>query len=183
VTRFNYRQSSFERLFGRRPGLAITRAMHVPIMAIGAALLLVASVSLIEFHRIAQLSAELHEMRDRIGTVQTADARVAALEQRIERLRSLRAAVLLSWRESRETTNGIALIGNALPAQTWLTRVQRSAEGRWSIAGRSTSVGHIGTALARIALLEPAATARLVSINGTGPSGRILEFIIAWEHE
>ncbi len=182
MTRYNYRQSRFERVVGRRPDMAIDRNMRSPIIAIGAALLLTAVVYGVEWQRVAVLDAELSALQDRIATAKQADIRVDTLGRSVAELRAIRTAVAGSRRDTVIVTNTIARIGNGLPAQTWLTSVQPGRSGTWSIAGRSTRIDQIGSTLASIGELDHAATARLVSINAAGKTGTMLDFIIAWEH-
>ena len=183
MTRCNYRQSRFERVVGRRPDIAIDRHMRSPLIAIGAALLLTAVAYGVEWQRVAVLDAELSILQDRITIAKQADIRVDMLGQSVAQLRDVRTAVAGLRRDTIVVTNTIARIGNELPSETWLTSVQPGRTGTWSIVGRSTRVDQIGATLASIGELDHAATARLVSINAAGKTGRLLDFIIAWEHQ
>jgi hypothetical protein len=96
-------------------------------------------------------------------------------------LRALHAGVAAARREALAATNTIARIGNDLPPQTWLTGVGSTPNGTWTIDGRSTRVGEIGTMLRRVQRIDDGATARLVSIAATGRTGRVLDFVIGWD--
>jgi Tfp pilus assembly protein PilN len=178
MTRFDYRQSSFERLAGRRRPIAIAPEMRLPLFALGAALLLVAATGLIEAQRLAGVNASAVALAERLAIARRDAARVDAERASVQRLRRLHDAVAASHRDTVIAENTIARIGNALPADTWLTRVASTPGGEWSIAGRSTHVEHVGAMLTTIGAADPAASARLVSINATGARGSMLDFVI-----
>jgi len=181
VTRFDYRQTTFERWLGRRPVFVVDRTMRAALLAIAAAIVAVAIVALIECRRLAALDGELAALADRIAVAERDDARSDALQHDVARLRDLCATLDGARRDTAIATNTIVRIGNRLPPQTWLTSVQTDRTGAWTIGGRSARLDEIGTTLAAVARLEPAATARLVSVNATGARGALLDFSIAFE--
>ena len=182
MTRHDYRQSSFERIIGRRPRFTVPAAMYAPLVAVAVAALLVAAVYVVELQRCSDLDAQLAALHERIAVAQRADAHVDDLSRSVAQLRDVRRAVIAARRETLIAANTIARIGNRLPSETWLTSVQTNRAGSWSIAGRSTRVDQIGTTLAAIGDIDRTATTRLVSIDATGRTGRLLNFVIAWEH-
>ncbi len=181
MTRFDYRQTSFERWLGRRPVFVVDRPLRAAFLAIAAAIVAVGVVALIECRRIAALDGELAALADRIAVAERDDARSDALQRDVERLRDLCATVDGARRDTAFATNTIVRIGNRLPPQTWLTSVQTDRTGSWTIGGRSARLDEIGTTLAAVAQLEPAATTRLVSVNAAGARGALLDFSIAFE--
>jgi Tfp pilus assembly protein PilN len=181
VIRFNYHQTSSERFFGDAAAALPTERLRVPLALVGAALLAVTATWSIQAHRVADLENELSALQSAVGAARADDVRAQRLTATVARLRALRNGVAAARRETVTATNTIARIGNDLPPQTWLTGVGSTPGGAWTIAGRSTRVGEIGTMLRRIQNLDDTATARLVSIAATGRTGRILDFVIGWE--
>jgi Tfp pilus assembly protein PilN len=181
VTRFDYRQSAFERLIGRPPRIAPDGRLRASVATLAVALVAVAVVATAERGRLARLDAELGAMHDRLIAAQRSDA----LDERVRRdvlaARGIRDAVLDARRASIADANAIARLGNRLPPQTWLTSLNATRTGTWSIAGRSTQIEQIGATLAAIGRLEPAASPRLVSLEANGERGRMLDFRIAWD--
>jgi Tfp pilus assembly protein PilN len=181
MTRYDYRQSAFERLIGRRPELVLDRALLSALAALALALLAVVTLAATESRRIAALDTELGALADRIATAERVDARDERAIADLAHARRVQAAVLAAHADTGRAANAIARIGNRLPSQTWLTNLRDDPAGGWSIAGRSTRIDEIGATLAAIGRLDPAATARLVSIAASGRTGRVLDFTIAWE--
>jgi hypothetical protein len=181
VIRFNYHQSRYERLFGSAPAALLTESLRIPLATIAAALLAVTATWSIQAHRIAGLDSELGALQSAVHAASAGQLRAQRLNASVTRLRALRAGVAAARREALAATNTIALIGNGLPPQTWLTGVGSAPNGTWTIDGRSTRVGEIGTMLRRVQSIDDGSTARLVSIAATGRSGRILDFVIGWD--
>jgi hypothetical protein len=181
VIRFNYHQSTYERLFGTVPAALLTEALRIPLATIGAALLAVTATWSLQSHRIAGLDNELSALQSAVHAASAGQVRAQRLNANVIRLRALRAGVAAARREALAATNTIALIGNGLPPQTWLTGVGSAPNGTWTIDGRSTRVGEIGTMLRRVQSIDDSSTARLVSIAATGRSGRVLDFVIGWD--
>jgi hypothetical protein len=181
VTRYNYRQSSFERLAGRGWPVVLTRELRAPLIALAAAILIVAAVNLVEVRRLAALDTTLATISDRLTTARREGVRADRAIQSVAHLRALQNAVLASRRETVIAENTIARIGNHVPGDTWLTNVQATRAGSWSIAGRSTHVERIGAMLASIGAMDRSASTRLVSITASGARGNTLDFVIGWE--
>jgi hypothetical protein len=181
MIRFNYHQPAYERLFGDTPAAFLTERLRIPLATIGAALIAVTATSSIQTHRVAALESELTAIRSAIHAAGAGEIRAERLTADVARLRALQTGILTARREALATTNTIAEIGNGLPPQTWLTGVGSSPGGAWTIDGRSTHVGEIGTMLRRVQSIDAAATARLVSIAATGRTGRVLDFVIGWD--
>jgi hypothetical protein len=181
VIRFNYHQSRYERLFGDAPAALLTEGLRIPLATIGAALLAVTATWSIQSHRVAGLDNELTVLQSSVRAASAGQLRAQQLNANVTRLRALHAGVAAARREGLAATNTIALIGNGLPPQTWLTGVTSAPNGTWTIDGRSTRVGEIGTMLRRVQSIDTGATAQLVSIASTGRTGRVLDFVIGWD--
>jgi hypothetical protein len=183
VIRFNYRQSALERLLGDAPAFHLTDRFRIPLATIGAALLAVTATWWIQTQRVSALDGELAALQSRVTAADADAVRAQRLMASVARLQALRAGVAAARREGIAATNAIAQIGNELPPQTWLTGVASTPAGAWTIDGRSTRIGEIGTMLRRVQSIDAGATTRLVSIAATGRSGHILDFVIGWERQ
>jgi hypothetical protein len=183
MIRFNYDQSTYERLFAGVWATVPAERMRLPLAVIGAALLAVAATWSFETHRIAVLDHELTNLQERVRAEAADDARAERLIATVARLRAICERIASARRDVLAATNTIARIGNELPPQTWLTGVGSTPAGAWTIGGRSTRVEEIGTMLRRVQGLDRHATARLVSIAATGRAGRILDFVIGWDRQ
>jgi Tfp pilus assembly protein PilN len=181
VTRFDYRQSAFERLLGRPPRIALDGRLRASLLTLAVALVAVAVVATAERSRLARLDAELAAMHDRLIAAEQSDARDERVRRDVLAARGVRDAVLDARRASIADANAIARLGNRLPPQTWLTSLSAARTGTWSIGGRSTQLEQVGATLATIGRLDPAASPRLVSLEANGERGRLLDFRIAWD--
>jgi hypothetical protein len=181
MTRYNYRQSAFERLIGRRPRIEVDQRLRSSLIAVALAVFVVVAVAAAEGRRLALLDADLAALHDRIVVAEQADARDGRVRRTVLAERRVRDAVLDAQRDGIVVANTIARIGNELPPQTWLTGLHDDHTGTWSVAGRSTQIDQIGATLEAIGRLDSASSARLVSITASGRRGRMLDFTIAWE--
>lgn len=181
MIRFNYDRPPYERFLAGLPLTALAAQLRVPMASLGAALLVVAATWSFETHRIAALDGELSRLDLRVQALAADEVRAKHLTAAVARLRAIQGGIATARRDVLETTNTIALIGNELPAQTWLTGVGSTPAGDWTIGGRSTHVDEIGTMLRRVQGIDRSATTHLVSISATGRAGRILDFVIVWE--
>jgi len=180
MNRFNYRQSAYDRLAAGASVPALVTRWRQLFAVGGAALAILATAWSVDGHRLAVLDGELTELRLRVQAAEHGNARAVRLAAAVARLRALDERIADARRDLFTETNTIAQIGNGLPAQTWLTSLGATPAGDWTIAGRSTRVDEIGTLLRRVQSIDRNATARLVSVAATGHTGRILDFIIAW---
>jgi hypothetical protein len=179
VNGFDYRQSSFARVLGRRPAFALPGALRPALAAVATALLLVGAAGAIERARIAALDGDLAALAARSVAAERDDARTERLEASVVSLRALRASLAVAQRSTAIAANTIVRIGNRLPPRTWLTSVTTDPSGVWSIGGRSTHLDEIATTLGAIARLDRRATTRLVAINAVGRHTSLLDFTVA----
>jgi hypothetical protein len=182
VIRFNYLQPAYERWCNGIPAMALANSVRVPLVLIGLALLGVAATWTLEIHRAATLQDELSGLQLRVRAAASDERRAQNLMTRVTRMRTIRAAVTAARRDVIIATNTIARIGNDLPPATWLTSVGSTPAGAWTIGGRSTHVDEIGTMLRRVQGIDRSASVHLISIAATGRSGRVLDFVIGWDH-
>lgn len=181
MIRFSYQQTRYRRLLAGTPAATLVAALRVPVAVIVTAALVVVAAWSLQTHRVAALDAQLADLQARIAATAADDARTKRLTADIAHLDAVQTRIASARRDVLEATNAIAEIGNGLPPQTWLTGVGSSPAGIWTIGGRSTHVDEIGTMLRRVQGIERGADARLVSVAAGGRTGRILDFVIAWE--
>jgi Tfp pilus assembly protein PilN len=147
----------------------------------GATLLLITVAWSVETLRLARLDGELAALAVAQAAARSVERDVARLQGDLQHLRALEAGVAMARREAIDTTNVVALVGNRLPERTWLTSIQATADGAWSIAGRTTHVAAVGSTLRSIGELNGTAAPHLQSISASGRTHRIVDFAIAWE--
>lgn len=181
MRRTNYVAPPFEGRFGAVFDAAVAPHLARPLVAAGAALVALALAAAIETHRVAALDAALAIVTAQSAAAASAASRVTALEAEVVRLRGIDTALRHARRAAAQRVNDLAILGNHLPARTWLTAVRTGRDGSWSIEGRSAALVEIGTALSGLQALDPAAPVRLVSVATTGRRARTLRFTIAWE--
>jgi hypothetical protein len=183
VNRFNYCQTLFERLAGIAPAGLLSSRLRLPVAVTGGAILVLALTSAVEVGRLNQLDSELGVLQARVRAAQPAVAHANAVMAATVRARRDDERIEDARRDAITSTNTIARLGNALPPRTWLTTIQSTPAGAWTIAGRSDRVAEIGTTLRTIQQFDPRATAQLVSISAGGSTGTLLNFVIGWQHQ
>jgi Tfp pilus assembly protein PilN len=178
VTRFNYAPARVERFAASVTAACREPGVRLAIGAIGAGLILVTFVWSFEVRRLAGLDDALRSLHQRLGQAQARDAETQRLQTVLQRLRTIDRRVGLARREAIAATNALVRIGNALPPRTWLTGMQATSNGAWTISGRSTRVAEIGTMLRSIQRIDRGGVTRLVSVNVAGRSSGVLDFVI-----
>lgn len=179
--RHNYHPSPLERL------AALTRAIHVPaqlrigMAMVGMASLLVSIMWGVETRRIAVLEHELAIASSEARAIAADARRAQSVAGALRRAVELQQRIDRAHRVAIASTNAIALLGNGLPSDTWLTSLATAPSGSINIAGRSARVEQIGTALRAIQHIDAHAGTRLISISATGRTGRIHDFLIGWD--
>ena len=179
MNRFDYAGPSAERRVGIAAAALTGEPLRLPIVSLAAALLFVGGTWSVEAHRIAALDADLVTIAHRAQNAANDERRAGRLTIALATIAAVHDRISQARQSALTSTNTIARIGNALPPQTWLTGLQTAPSGSWSIAGRTTSIGEIGTTLGSIGRTGRSATTRLVSITAIGPAGRTLDFVIA----
>lgn len=173
---FSYVPERFPRRFAWR-----SSGIRLALAAIAASLTFVTAGWSFELGRLAKLDDELRVVRLQAREAGTVERRSQRAQTRLQQLRALGDGVMLARREALVASNAVARIGNALPPNTWLTNLQAASAGTWTIAGRTTRVAEVGATLRALQRLDGNAVARLVSVSATGRSGRVLDFVIAWD--
>jgi Tfp pilus assembly protein PilN len=180
VKTFNYVPEG-GRLLPRWIALVRDTQLRFALGTIGATLLLITIAWSVETLRLARLDGELAALAVAQAAARAVEHDAARLQADLQHLRALEAGLATARREAIDTTNVVAVVGNRLPERTWLTSVQATADGTWSIAGRTTHVAAVGSTLRTIGELDGTAAAHLQSISASGRTRRIVDFAIAWE--
>lgn len=180
VTKFNYYRTTPGRLFGTHPALWWDRQCTIGASAILAAFALSAIMWIIQVRRVALLDGQLTVLQVRAAAEEPAADRATRLSANIARLRRQRDELVAARRETVEQTNKIALIGNRLPRQTWLSAL-RAGTARWSLTGRSARLTELGMLLRTLHEIDPKSDAHLVSATADTRHERMVEFVISWD--
>lgn len=175
MSRINYLVTPVERLVGNR--LRLLPAFRRPLMALGAALALLGILLGIEATRLDHLHREAAATETRIAALADVVRQVRAVEQDVARLRALGVRIAAIRRSGDIAANEIASVGNALPADVWLTSLRRDG-ATIAIDGGARSVTAIATALDPLAHLS--GTARLASAR-MPPGSRELRYSVVLE--
>jgi hypothetical protein len=183
MRRHDYRLSVIAQLTGYAPAPISIGGLRIPLAITGAALLLVALIWSTEVRRIATLDRELVVIKQHAMRAAFDARRTQAISGLVERERQIDQRLRIAHRTAVASSNVIAMIGNGLPLQTWLTNVTSAPGGNWTISGRSTRVAEIGTTLRAIQRLDAGSPAHLVSISAGGRSNSVLDFVIGWDRQ
>lgn len=161
MTRFNYASSRFERTFGAAFPQRATIARG-PLFALAASLVLVAGIVIVQTLRLRGLDDDAAALAGRRAALQPALTSLRSAQADVRRLEALVAADRAVRRTGTLRANEIAAIGNALPADTWLTGVRLDAV-TVALEGRSVRMRGIADTLDALARIDGFATVRLVS--------------------
>lgn len=171
MMRFDYRRSA------ARDALP---AFRRPALALGCGLLALAATWWLQTQRLATAAAELAALEQRAHAADASEARVRRVHAEVVRLRAIDARLIAARGAGLVAANAIVRVGNALPAQTWLTALGTAPDGSWTIGGTSARLDEIGAMLRRVQSLDRRGSPRLVSIAASGRGGRLLDFVIGW---
>jgi hypothetical protein len=163
VTRFNYLSSRFERAFGVPvPAHAgLSRSSQIALAAAALLVAVLAGMQIGRFHAVASESAALAERRAAIAPALDDLRRV---EAEVRRLGAMAAADRTVRRSGTLRANEVAAIGNALPADAWLTGLRVDA-ATVAVDGRGARLHAVAETLDALAALRSVSSARLVSVR------------------
>lgn len=156
-------------------------ALRAPAAIVAAALAAIAVTAAVELERIRALDRAVVVLNARAAESAQDAARFAALDARVTGLRRIENEIVEAHRRTLAGLSDLALLGNLLPAQVWLTRIRADRDGTWAIEGRSGRVPEVGATLAGVARIAPAARVRLLSLAGPAEHARAIRFVLAWE--
>jgi hypothetical protein len=155
--------------------------LRAPAAIVAATLAAIAVTVAVEFERIGALDRAAVILQARVTASAASAARASAIDAQRERMQRIETAIAQAHRETLASLNDLALLGNRLPAQTWLTGIRADRDGTWSVEGRSGRVPEVGTTLAGVQRIEPAGRVRLLSLAGPAERARAIHFSLAWE--
>jgi hypothetical protein len=181
MRRYNYAPSPLARVLGAATERVTLPALRAPAAIVAAAFAALALTVAVDLQRLTMLDRATTVMHERADQTAADAARLAATEAELDRLRRTSSALAETRRTAIVRLNDLALLGNHLPAQTWLTRVRADRDGSWGIEGRSGRIPDVGMTIAGLQRIEPGAHIRLLSLAGAGGRAHVLRFALAWE--
>jgi len=162
MRRINYLRSPSERLFG--VPLRVGAHARAPLAALGTAMLLVATVWFLEEARLGAAQRAGIDAAAHLRSIAPELARTRALEAEVARLRALDRLVDELARSGTRSASRLALLGNRLPREAWLTTIR--VQGRdIALEGRGAKFATVGNALATLQRLPGYASARLLTVR------------------
>ena len=175
MIRHNYNPSLFERVFGSSVQAPLPQDWQRAAASVAAMCFVLTSIWGFEQHRSRQVDDELKRLDQQLVVTQADNERASALATSVSRSIEILARIRDAQRENARGTNLIAEIGNRLPGSTWLTGLQPTINGGWTITGRSTQIVEVGRTLVGLQRLASAGDVHLISI-AANDHGRILDF-------
>ena len=143
---------------------AVTAELRAPLAALAAAIALAAALWAVQQTRLSAAERDGAVYAERLAETQLDVARVRAVEHDVERLRALRERVDTIRRSGALSANAIAVLGNRLPADAWLSSV-RADHGTLALEGHGARLAAVSSAIASLAALPVYRAARLVSVH------------------
>lgn len=167
----------------RHIGLALPQAIPTPLRAPLAVLLCsIAFVTVVWGVQHARLNAAQRdgaELARQLARSEREVAAVRAIERDVTRLRALAERVASVRGSGTARASEIAVIGNRLPHDAWLTSL-RTDRGALALEGRGARLGAVGAAIAGLAQLPSYAGVRLISVH-EDPSRAGVTYALALE--
>ena len=164
MRRINYLLSWSERSIGIALPNGISPALRIPLLALGAAMVLVALLWTVQTTRLRAAERDGTVYANRLAAADAAAARVRVLEHDVAQLRALSGRVAQIRRSGDAQASEIAALGNRLPNDVSLTLL-RADPGVLALEGRSARLAGVGTAMDALAGLPGYAGARLVAVR------------------
>lgn len=161
MTRFNYASSRLERTTGAASASRRPRSRG-SLIALSAALLFIAGIVIVQTLRLRVVDGDAATLAARRATLQDALSALHGAEAEARRLATLVAADRAVRRTGTLRANEVAAIGNALPADTWLTAMRVDA-ANVAIEGRSARMPAVAETLDALARVHGVASVRLMS--------------------
>lgn len=181
MRRYNYAPSPFSVALVAAAERLTLPALRAPAAIVASALTAVGVTVGIEIERIAALERAAIVIHERAAETAADAARLTASDADLSRMRRIEAAIDDAHRTAIAGLNELVLLGNRLPAQTWLTRIHADRVGTWAIDGRSVRIPEVGATLAGLQRLQPVARVRLLSLTGPADRTHAVRFSLAWE--
>lgn len=142
----------------------LARELHAPLAALAASFALAGVMWGVQTSRLHAAERDGAAYAERLASVQLDAARVHAVERAVRRLRSLDERVDEVRRSGTLSANAIGAVGNALPADAWLSSL-RADRGTLAIEGRAARLVAVGSTIAALGALPTYGTARLLGVH------------------
>ncbi len=181
MRRYNYAPQLLERTLAALADRCALPVLRAPLAIVISACAAVAGTGGIELQRLRLLDRAVAVMSERAAANAANVQRLAVIDAERARFAQVEIALAEAHRAALAGINDLALLGNRLPAQTWLTRVHAGRDGTWAIEGRAGRIPEIAATLAGLANIDPAARVRLVSLANPAERARAIRFSIAWD--
>ncbi len=163
MRRSNYLPSWSERHIGvALPSLAME--LRVPLAALAGSIALTGVLWGVQSTRLHGAERDGAVYAERLASMQLDVARVRAVERDADRLDALASRVATIRRSGAVRANEIAVLGNRLPRDAWLSSL-RADRGTLALEGHSARLAAVGTTIASLAALPAYGTARLVAVH------------------
>ena len=179
MKRINYLLSSSERYTGVTLPPALAPELRAPVVVLACSLALVVVLWAVQHARIAAAERDGAEYARRLAATEISIARVRAVEKDVVTLRALDERIREIRRSGPARASEIAMLGNRLPADAWLTAV-RADRTALAVEGHGARLSAVGRTIASLAALPPYAGARLISVH-EDPVRRGVAYALALE--
>jgi Tfp pilus assembly protein PilN len=179
VRRINYVVTWSERHLGMALPPAVPATLRAPLAALLCSVAFVAVVWSVQHARLRATQRDGAVLAVRFAATARDVARVRAIQRDVTRLRALAERVDRIRRSGGQRASEIAVVGNALPSDAWLTSLHAD-HGALALEGRGARLGTVGTAIAELAKLPSYGGARLISAH-EDPARQGVTYAIALE--
>jgi Tfp pilus assembly protein PilN len=164
MRRTNYLLSWSERCAGIALPRTLRPELRAPLAVLGCALALVVLLAAVQHERLRAVAAEGARYADQLGVAETRAARATAAERDVARIRTIAARLDALRSLGAERTAEIVRLGDALPAESWLTSLRADAAAL-TLEGRGARLSAVARTMADLAALRGYAGARLISLH------------------
>ena len=163
MKRINYLPSWSERHIG--VALPVVAAeLRAALAALAGAIALSGVLWVVQETRLHAAEHDGASYAERLAATQAGVSRVRAVERDVERLRALGDRVEAIRRSGTLRANEIAVLGNRLPADAWLSSL-RADHGTLAVEGHGARLISVGTTIEALAALPAYRAARLVAVH------------------
>ena len=179
MRRIDYAVTWSERVLGFALPTVVRPALRAPLAALACAIALVIVMWGVQHARLRAAERDGAQLAYRLADAEHDLARVRVVERDGTRLRALAERLASIRRSGPQHASEIAVIGNQLPADAWLTSL-RADRAAIQLEGRGTRLAAVGTAIASLSRIPAYAGARLISVHDD-PNRTGVTFAVALE--
>ena len=181
MKRINYLVAPSERIFGPAFRAAVSRPLRLPLVALGGALASLGLPYCAETARLQQLEHAGAAYQMHIAATALDVGRVRILERDVARLRGLSDELASIRRSGDVRANEIAVLGNQLPGDVWLTALRKDGEAL-DVEGGSGRLSMVAATIAALARLPQYSGARLVAVRSEAARPEVTYSIVLERH-